>query len=180
MNRQQRKLLRDALTSNKSLSVPHLYSLKWPLRPHTHRLTRGWSKNNEEWIPWVGLLDKITANCYHRSRVRERVMVKGVEQGLLLGVVGSRTNLAQQPHRGDTVHSGSNWSYPLLACTLALLAIQPQGTARTEKQARWLVFKEYRERQQASVKQYSTMEPRKIFKRKCLNIWVLQIPAWLS
>lgn len=148
-----------------------------PEATHTHCLTRGWSKNNEEWIPWVGLLDKITANCYHSSRVRERLMVKGVEQGLLLGVVGSRTNLAQQPHRGDTVHSGSNWSYPLLACTLALWAIQPQGTARTEKQARWLVFKEYRERQQASVKQYSIMGTKNFLRESLLNVWVLQIPA---
>lgn len=35
-------------------------------------------------------------------------MVKGVEQGLLFGVIGSRANLAQQPHRGDMVHAGSN------------------------------------------------------------------------
>lgn len=133
----------------------------------THRLTRGRTKNNEEWKPWIGLVDKITVNCYHSRRVRERLMVKGVEQGLLLG--GSRTNLAQQPHRGDMVYSGSNWSYPLLACTLALLAIQPQGTTRTEKQARWLVFKEDRERHQRSVKQYSLLEPI-ILTRKCLNV----------
>lgn len=87
----------------------------------THHLTTGWTKNNEEWILQLGMLDKITVNCYHGSRVRERLMVKGGEQGLLLGVIGSRTNLAQQPHRGDMVHPGSNWSYPLLGSTVPLL-----------------------------------------------------------
>lgn len=113
----------------------------------THHLTTGWTKNNEEWILQLGMLDKITVNWYHGSRVRERLMVKGGEQELLLGVIGSRTNLAQQPHRGDMVHPGSNWSYPLLGSTVPLLATQPLGTTRTEKQARWLVFKEFRERQ---------------------------------
>lgn len=113
----------------------------------TYHLTRGWTKNNEECLLRIGVQDEITVNCYHRRSVRGRLMVKGVEQGLLVGVIGSRTNLAQQPHRGDMVHSGSNWSYPLLGCTVPLLAIQPLGTTRTEKQARWLVFQEYRERQ---------------------------------
>lgn len=45
------------------------------------------------------------------------------------------------------VHTGSNWSYPLLGCTLPLLGMQPLGITATEKQARWLVFKEDTERQ---------------------------------
>lgn len=134
-----------------------------------YHLTRGWTKNNEEWLLRIGVQDAITVNCYHRRRVRGRLMVKGVEQGLLVGVIGSRTNLAQQPHRGDMVHSGSNWSYPLLGCTVPLLAIEPLGTTRTEKQARWLVFQEYRERQPFFCEKYSILEPR-ILKRKCLDV----------
>lgn len=99
----------------------------------THHLTRGWTKNNEEWtIPRVGSLDKITVNCYHGSKVSERLMVKGVEQRLLLGVIGSRTNLAQQPHRGDMVHSGSNWSFPFLRLHCAPVSNLASGNRNRE------------------------------------------------
>lgn len=125
---------------------PTFLLFKTALEVRLH-LTWGWTKNNGGWVLHIGALGEITVNCYHGSRVRKRLMVKGVEQGLLLGVIGSRTNLAQQPHRGDVVHSGSNWSYPLLGCTLPLLAMHPLGTPITKKQARPLLFKAYTERQ---------------------------------
>lgn len=134
----------------------------------TPYLTRGWTKNNGEWILQIGVLDKMTVNCYHGSR--ERLMVKGVDQGLLLGVFRSRTNLAQWPHRGDMVHTGSNWSYPLLGSTLPLLAMQPLGITATEKQARWLVSKEDTERQPCFSE--------RIFNNGTKNIW--KEIVWIS
>lgn len=56
-------------------------------------------KNNEEWI----LLSLTTV-----AESGKRLMVQGVEQGLLLGAIGSWTNLARQPPRGDMVHPVSN------------------------------------------------------------------------
>lgn len=101
-------------------------------------------------------------------------MVKGVDQGLLLGVFGSRTNLAQHPHRGDMVHTGSNWSYPLLGFILPLLAMQPLGITSTEKQARWLVVQKD---SHAALKEYLIMEPRTFENKLCGYLKGVHIPS---
>lgn len=113
----------------------------------THHLTRGWPKNNEEWILRIGVLDKITVNCYHGSSVRERLICQGCGAGAF---VGCHWEYIQFSPAAPQRWHGSLWLQlilpsPLLGCTLALIATQPRGTTRTEKQAKWLVFKEYRE-----------------------------------